>query len=385
MMSENRLSQGQNQDEAFRRAQLGQQAELARMPYQQQTADSRAQSDFQNRQLGQQDKQFNRQFTDMPLTDRWRTALAQEQQRLDQSNTDRAFNDLSARDRQTGQLEEKRMGMTERLAGNESQLRRDLQGETLKQQLQMWSQLSAAEKQQNQQFGRNLKQRVAEFAQGQQNWQTERDEPSMMQFQDLGFKQQGLDLQKAAQEAEATSRGEYRNIQREGNLMQTLGPYMGDMLSGDPELRERATVAIQKLLPTGDRPMVDPGTRAAQRLFSNQVIEAQKSASPAPKTIQDVSRMNHAAAQTLFDQYQNQNRSLSEVFRAAAESDRNTPPGAESTMKALKQLLREWSDLRSDVRPVDEQNAPAIKLLDRMFGTGDKTRSRQVPFAVPQF
>lgn len=56
---ENRMSRGQDQDEAFRRAQLGQQAELAQLPYQQRTADSVAQSDFNDRQLAQQDRQFN--------------------------------------------------------------------------------------------------------------------------------------------------------------------------------------------------------------------------------------------------------------------------------------------------------------------------------------
>ncbi len=50
---ENRMSRGQDQEEAFRRAQLGQTAELAQLPYRQRTADSIAQGEFNERQLAQ--------------------------------------------------------------------------------------------------------------------------------------------------------------------------------------------------------------------------------------------------------------------------------------------------------------------------------------------
>ena len=345
LMSEGRLARGQDQDEAFRRAQLGQQAQLAQLPYQQQTADSRAQSDFQNRQLGQQDKQFNRQFTDMPLADRWRTALAEKQQMLDQSNTDRAFNDLSARDRQTGSLEEKRMGMTERLAGNENQLRRELQRETLQQQLEMWRGLSGAEKQQNQQFGQKLAQEMYEFNNVSGNNRFATDVQREMHNDTIlaGDRRAGLDWQNSVEDRAQRGRiAEQSNATANRNV---LLDFVSRMQGVDPDVQDQIMGMVRKEFGGNSQPF-DPGARAARKLFDNQIIEAQRGVTDNPKTIQDVSKMNQAAASTLLDQYVNQNRPLSEVLKAAAESDRNSPTGATSTQQTLMQLLRSRQELQ---------------------------------------
>lgn len=338
-----------------------------------------------------------------------------------QSNVDREFGNLSANQLQTGQIERDRAGMTERLSGNEIQARRGMQEETLKQQMEMWNGLSAAEKQQQSQFGEtltqrakefqesqqqqglqfgaNLKQRGVEFDQGQKNWQTERDAPSMMQSQDLGFKQQAIDAQNRAQkfhetgvtatareqmDAEAKSRGEHHDIQREGNQLQLLGsPHLLDLLGLDPDLPDRASSALQKLLPSSGAPTVPPGIRAGRAMYDRQVKEAQKEAAPTSNTIQDVSKQNQAAAQTLFDQYQDQGRSLQEILRAAAESDRRSPPGAESTTDSLKQKLQEWSNSRSSGSKFGER--PDLFPSFGLPTLPSRATSKPSPMVVPQF
>lgn len=332
------LSAAQQADRAMQLKQLEQQRTLAEMPYNRMSMSDAAQRDFQGRQLSQQDKQFNRQFTDMPLSDRWRNALTEKQQTLDQSNADRAFNDLSARDRQSGQLEDKRMGLTERLAGNENQLRRDMQAEALRVDFDKWNGLSAAEKQQNQQFGQSLKQRLSEFQQGQQNWQTERDEPTMMQSQDLGFKQQGLDLQRKGQNEESAYRKEQGIIQREGNQMQMLAPYMEALLSGDPDARDAATAAIRKLLPNVPMTATDPAGRATMNMARAGVLKAQ--GGRAATTPREQSTQNLAGGQALGQMVLRGDLTEAQAEKMALEGDRQTVQGATTMRESLLETLK---------------------------------------------
>lgn len=337
MMSEGRLARGQDQDEAFRRAQLGQQAQLAQMPYQQQTADSAAQSQFQNRQLGQQDKQFNRQFTDMPLADRWRNSLAEKQQSLDQSNTDRAFNDLSARDRQTGALEDKRMGMTERLAGNENQLRRDLQGETLKQQLQMWAGLSAAEKQQNAQFGQKLAQDVFEFKNVSGNNRFTIDAQRGMHDDTIlaGDRRAGLDWQNSMEDrASREKMGNQSNATANRNV---LLDFVSRMQNIDPQVHENIMGAVQKEF-GGNAPQFDPGERATLNMARQGVLQAQ--GGKVATTPLEQTEQNIAGGENLGQQVLRGNLTLSQAETLAKEGDKATVRGARTMRESLMETLK---------------------------------------------
>ena len=338
LMSEGRLAHGQEQDEAFRRAQLGQQAQLAHLPYQRQTADSAAQSDFQNRQLGQQDRQFNRQFTDMPLADRWRNQLAEKQQQLDQSNTDRAFNDLSARDRQTGSLEEKRMGMTERLAGNENQLRRDLQGETLKQQLQMWNGLSAAEKQQNEQFGKSLAQNLYEFnnVSGNNRFATE----SQKEMHDDTLRSSDwFNASKLTQdELDRTQRGRIADQSNATANRNVLLDFVSRLQGIDPDVHEKIMGAVAKEF-GGSVPQIAPNERATLNMARQGVLQAQ-GGKPAA-TPREQSQQNIAGAQSLGNQVLRGELTTAQAERIAAEGDKNTVGGAATMLDSLRGYIKE--------------------------------------------
>lgn len=338
LMSEDRLARGQDQDEAFRRAQLGQQAQLAHLPYQRQTADSAAQSDFQNRQLGQQDRQFNRQFTDMPLADRWRNQLAEKQQQLDQSNTDRAFNDLSARDRQTGQLEEKRMGITERLAGNENQLRRDLQAETLKQQLQMWNGLSAAEKQQNEQFGKSLAQNLYEFnnVSGNNRFATE----SQKEMHDDTLRSSDwFNASKLTQdELDRTQRGRIADQSNATANRNVLLDFVSRLQGIDPDVHEKIMGAVAKEF-GGSVPQIAPNERATLNMARQGVLQAQ-GGKPAA-TPREQSQQNIAGAQSLGNQVLRGELTTTQAERIAAEGDKNTVGGAATMLDSLRGYIKE--------------------------------------------
>ncbi len=337
LMSEGRLARGQDQDEAFRRAQLGQQAQLAQMPYQQQTADSRAQGNFQNRQLGQQDKQFNRQYTDMPLADRFRNQLAEKQQILDQSNTDRAFNDLSARDRQTGSLEEKRMGMTERLAGNENQLRRDLQGETLKQQLQMWSGLSAAEKQQNAQFGQKLAQDLFEFKNVSGNNQFTIDAQRGMHDETIlaGDRRAGLDWQNSMEDRALRERmGNQSNATANRNM---LLDFVSRLQNIDPQVHENIMGSVAKEF-GGNAPQFDPAERATMNMARESVRQAQ--GGNAATNPMEQSQQNVLGGETLGQQVLRGHLTVGQAEKIASEGDKNTVRGATTMRESLMETLR---------------------------------------------
>lgn len=415
LMSEGRLARGQDQDEAFRRAQLGQQAQLAQLPYQQQTADSAAQSQFQNRQLGQQDKQFNRQFTDMPLADRWRNQLAEKQQMLDQSNTDRAFNDLSARDRQTGSLEEKRMGLTERLAGNENQLRRDLQGETLKQQLQMWSGLSAAEKQQNKQFGQSLAQRLMEFKsdteqrgldRGQRRWEHETESGSgaaarinSREMFDEG--QAAENWREAGRQVQADedrkSREKMHGESVTADKDRTIAGILPDLVN-DRQFGPQARVVLQRILGLGgpeqsSRGAAELGTMVDQRLKDDQNIALGgakgEATTRAPSSLDDVKKIKASAAKTLFELWKNEGVPLHTgdaqspgIFERAASQDESHQLAPGHTRQTLQELLKQWQYEREQdpYRPHGSDREP---VWAKWFRKPQAVQS--VPYAMPQF
>jgi len=322
------LSKEQQTNRDLAIQQLEQQRQRDMNPYLFQTKDQEAQTNYQNKALAQNADQYNRPSGNTVAGEQGATLRTLLQNQLAQQLHDNPSGNAILSE--TG---------TNRRADEANKLARDLNAAvsgntaaTLAQQNDHFGRLSAAQagafnqqeldrNQSKQQFGDNLEQRKTEFNQGQQNWRNE------------------FNNKQAIQESENNYRKDHLKTIEQGNLMHMLGPYMEAIIGSDPETRDRAIGAMRQMLPASNMPAMTPSERASKTLFNNQIVEAQKSAAPQVKTIQDVSKQNAAAARTLFDQHVNQKRPLNEVLKAAAESDQNSPQGAASTTQTLQQLL----------------------------------------------
>lgn len=394
--SENRMSRGQDQDEAFRRAQLGQQAQLAMLPYQQRTADSMAQSDFNDRQLAQQKELANTVRPGEMLShvlglqelasreamhDRpggAATLNARLQQWLNQNPSAAEV----MRDARTGQELDQR----KRIAAMENATREKLG-------LAPWTMGPTADNQATlAQRWREFKNRSADSVAADKQREADRDLQRWQHGTESGSAKATRESQREMFDINQLSDDWWRDSQlRQGELdrasrekiaadnaaadrERSLVPILPGMLA-NPQFRGQAEGFLYKLLgnPTGAS-QFNPGAHEMRSLFDAQKEEAQNKAIGAtandkdarPKTLADVLKMKSATADTLFDQWLNQSRPLRTgdprnpgILEDAVLEDAKNQLAPGHIQETLQERLRKWND---------QQNAPDPY---RPHGTGE--------------
>lgn len=272
------------------------------LPYQQQTADSQADTLMDRLRLAQQNSQFDK-------------GLSLDERKFGESQRqfDRGFSDLTAAQRANlGESQADRL------------MRKDEFGRTLDERI-------ADRMQQQKQFeGVSGNNRFSMDTQERMHQGT-LDQGQLHEENRLNLIPRSVDAQmKAEKEANAE-----RNKLTNRNI---LLDFLGKLQNVPPEIHDRLMSEAEREF-GGNTPMMSPQERATKQLFGNQLAEAQKAVGP-PKTLQDVSKINRVAGTTLFEQYVNQKRPLKDILIDARKSDENSPHGAVSTEQTVLELLK---------------------------------------------